>query len=147
LDLYDQWAYMEKTTQWRYTPSTHVVAALDAALEQYAAAGGQPARLERYTANYRTLINGMAEIGFRVFLDPKIQAPIIFLFHEPPRASRGACRRPTSAMKLGSSGGTCPWRIKKSTITRLASAVISSPTIIFKTSSGMHRRCSTASPS
>src|SRR5438128_1149011 len=48
LDLYDQWAYMEKTTQWRYTPPTHVVAALDAALEQYAAAGGQPARLERY---------------------------------------------------------------------------------------------------
>jgi len=84
LDLYDQWAYMEKTTQWRYTPSTHVVAALDAALEQYAAAGGQPARLERYTANYRTLINGMAEIGFRVFLDPKIQAPIIVTFHAPP---------------------------------------------------------------
>ena len=33
LDLHDQWAYMEKTTQWRFTPPTHVVAALDAALD------------------------------------------------------------------------------------------------------------------
>ena len=39
LDLYDQWTYMEKTTQWRYTPPTHVVVAFDAALEQYLAAG------------------------------------------------------------------------------------------------------------
>ncbi len=83
LDLYDQWAYMEKTTQWRYTPPTHVVVALDAALEQYLAAGGQPARLARYTANYETLIAGMKEMGFRPFLDPQIQAPIIVTFHAP----------------------------------------------------------------
>src|SRR6187401_1000443 len=25
LDLYDQWTYMEKTTQWRFTPPTHIV--------------------------------------------------------------------------------------------------------------------------
>ena len=57
--------------------------ALDAALEQYAAAGGQPARLARYTANYETLVAGMSEMGFRAFLDPKIQAPIIVTFHAP----------------------------------------------------------------
>lgn len=83
LDLYDQWTYMEKTTQWRYTPPTHVVVALDAALAQYEAQGGQPARLARYTANYETLVSGMTELGFRVFLDPKIQAPIIVTFHAP----------------------------------------------------------------
>ena len=83
LDLYDQWAYMERTTQWRYTPPTHVVVALEAALEQYLAAGGQPARLARYTANYETLIAGMKEMGFRPFLDPQIQAPIIVTFHAP----------------------------------------------------------------
>jgi 2-aminoethylphosphonate-pyruvate transaminase len=83
LDLYDQWTYMEKTTQWRYTPPTHVVVALDAALTQYEAQGSQPARLARYTANYETLIAGMAEMGFRVFLDPMIQAPIIVTFHAP----------------------------------------------------------------
>jgi 2-aminoethylphosphonate-pyruvate transaminase len=83
LDLYDQWAYMEKTTQWRYTPPTHVVVAIDAALEQYLAAGGQPARLARYTANCETLIAGMKEMGFRPFLDSRIQAPIIVTFHAP----------------------------------------------------------------
>ena len=86
LDLYDQWAYMEKTTQWRYTPPTHVVVALDAALEQFLAAGGQPARLARYTANYQTLISGMSEMGFKPFLDPGIQAPIIVTFHAPADA-------------------------------------------------------------
>jgi 2-aminoethylphosphonate-pyruvate transaminase len=83
LDLYDQWAYMEKTTQWRYTPPTHVVVALDAALEQYLSTGGQPARLARYTANCETLIAGMKEMGFRPFLDSRIQAPIIVTFHAP----------------------------------------------------------------
>jgi 2-aminoethylphosphonate-pyruvate transaminase len=83
LDLYDQWAYMEKATQWRYTPPTHVVVALDAALTQFEAQGGQPARLARYTANYETLVTGMAELGLRVFLDPRIQAPIIVTFHAP----------------------------------------------------------------
>ena len=83
LDLYDQWTYMERTTQWRYTPPTHVVVALDAALAQYVEQGGQPARLARYTANYETLVGGMQELGFRVFLDPRIQAPIIVTLHAP----------------------------------------------------------------
>src|SRR4029434_5169962 len=51
LDLHDQWTYMERTTQWRYTPPTHVVVAFDAALDQLVAEGGQPARLARYTRN------------------------------------------------------------------------------------------------
>ena len=58
LDLHDQWTYMEKTTQWRYTPPTHVVVAFDAALDQFVAEGGQPARLARYTKNYETLVDG-----------------------------------------------------------------------------------------
>ncbi|HEY1328248.1 MAG TPA: 2-aminoethylphosphonate--pyruvate transaminase [Casimicrobiaceae bacterium] len=84
LDLYDQWAYMEKTTQWRFTPPTHVVVALDAALDEHIAEGGQPARLARYAANCKVLIEGMAELGFEPFLDPAIQAPIIVTFHAPP---------------------------------------------------------------
>jgi len=83
LDLHDQWTYMEKTTQWRYTPPTHIVIALDAALDQFIADGGQPARLARYTKNCETLVAGMAEMGFRVFLTPDIQAPIILTFHAP----------------------------------------------------------------
>jgi 2-aminoethylphosphonate-pyruvate transaminase len=83
LDLHDQWQYMQKTTQWRYTPPTHVLVALAAALDAFASEGGQPARLARYTRNYETLVRGMAELGFRPFLDPAIQAPIIVTFHAP----------------------------------------------------------------
>jgi len=83
LDLHDQWTYMEKTTQWRFTPPTHIVVAFDAALDQLIAEGGQPARLARYTRNCETLVSGMAELGFRVFLKPEIQAPIILTFHAP----------------------------------------------------------------
>ena len=86
LDLADQWAYMEKTTQWRFTPPTHVVVALSAALDQYLAEGGQPARLARYTANYTMLDAGMRELGFKPFLDPAIQAPIIVTYHAPADA-------------------------------------------------------------
>lgn len=83
MDLYDQWVYMEKTTQWRFTPPTHVVAALDAAITQYLEEGGLPARGGRYARNCKALIDGMAELGFRPFLDPVIQAPIIVTFHAP----------------------------------------------------------------
>jgi len=83
LDLHDQWVYMEKTTQWRYTPPTHVVVAFNAALEQFVAEGGQPGRLARYTANADALVTGMQALGFRSFLDAAIQAPIIYTFHAP----------------------------------------------------------------
>jgi 2-aminoethylphosphonate-pyruvate transaminase len=86
LDLADQWSYMEKTTQWRFTPPTHIVVALNAALDQFIAEGGRAARLARYTANYETLVAGMRELGFRPFLDPAIQAPIIVTFHAPADA-------------------------------------------------------------
>ena len=83
LDLYDQWIYMEKTTQWRYTPPTHVVAALDEALRQYWEEGGLPSRGARYARNCKALISGLARIGLRAYLDPAIQAPIIVTFHAP----------------------------------------------------------------
>ncbi|MEO7391406.1 MAG: 2-aminoethylphosphonate--pyruvate transaminase [Ramlibacter sp.] len=83
MDLHDQYTYMEKTGQWRFTPPTHVVVALAEAIEQFEAEGGQAARLSRYTSNYRTLIHGMSRLGFMPFLDPSIQAPIIVTFHAP----------------------------------------------------------------
>jgi len=83
MDLHDQYVYMEKTTQWRYTPPTHVVAALRVAVDQFIEEGGQPARLARYIRNCETLVAGMAELGFRPFLSPAVQAPIIVTFHAP----------------------------------------------------------------
>ena len=83
MDLHDQHVYMEKTGQWRFTPPTHVVVALHEAIAQFEAEGGQSARLARYTRNYQTLITGMATLGFKPFLDPAVQAPIIVTFHAP----------------------------------------------------------------
>ena len=83
MDLYDQWVYMQKTTQWRYTPPTHVVAAFDAAIAQYLEEGGLAARGARYAHNCRTLIEGMAKLGLRSFLPEAIQAPIIVTFYAP----------------------------------------------------------------
>jgi len=83
MDLHDQYTYMERTGQWRFTPPTHVVVALAEAIAQFEEEGGQPARLARYTANYRTLIHGMSRLGFMPFLDPSVQAPIIVTFHAP----------------------------------------------------------------
>ena len=83
LDLYDQWVYMEKTTQWRFTPPTHVVAALDEALQQYWEEGGLGARGGRYARNCHALIEGMALIGLKSYVYPAIQAPIIVTFLAP----------------------------------------------------------------
>jgi len=83
MDLHDQYAYMQRTTQWRFTPPTHVVAALRAAIDQFLAEGGQPARGARYAANCATLIEGMRALGFRPYLEPAVQAPIIVTFHAP----------------------------------------------------------------
>ncbi|RDS97927.1 2-aminoethylphosphonate--pyruvate transaminase, partial [Burkholderia contaminans] len=83
LDLHDQYAYLRKTGQWRFTPPTHVIAALRAALDQYLAEGGQPARGARYVDNCRTLVESMHALGFTPFLDASVQAPVIVTFHAP----------------------------------------------------------------
>ena len=83
MDLYDQYQYMEKTTQWRFTPPTHVLVALAEAIAQFEEEGGQPARLARYQKNFEVLVGGMSALGFKPFLDPAIQAPIIVTFHAP----------------------------------------------------------------
>ncbi|WP_046382860.1 2-aminoethylphosphonate--pyruvate transaminase [Pseudomonas veronii] len=83
LDLFEQHEYMARTGQWRFTPPTHVVAALHEALLQYHEDGGLPARQRRYANNCQVLLDGMAELGLRSFLPAAIQAPIIVTFHAP----------------------------------------------------------------
>ncbi|MCB9948842.1 MAG: 2-aminoethylphosphonate--pyruvate transaminase, partial [Rhodospirillaceae bacterium] len=79
----DQWAYMERTGQWRFTPPTHVVAAFDRALDQHEAEGGVAARGERYTGNWRILVDGMRALGFHTLLPDDVQAPVIVTFLQP----------------------------------------------------------------
>ena len=83
LDLYDQWKNMETTSQWRFTPPTHVIVALDKALQQFLEEGGVIGRNKRYVENCRILIDGMSSLGFETLLPPQLQAPIIITFKMP----------------------------------------------------------------
>lgn len=83
LDLHAQWRGFESNGQWRFTPPVQVVAALVEALRLLDQEGGPPARLARYAANLAALIRGMAALGFELYLDPSLQAPIIATFRTP----------------------------------------------------------------
>ncbi|WP_017906624.1 2-aminoethylphosphonate--pyruvate transaminase [Pseudomonas asplenii] len=83
LDLHDQQAYLARTGQWRFTPPTHVIAALHEALRQFSEQGGQPARLRRYADNCQVLLEELGKLGLRSFLPEAIQAPIIVTVHAP----------------------------------------------------------------
>jgi 2-aminoethylphosphonate-pyruvate transaminase len=83
LDLHDQWAALEKTGQYRFTPPIQAIVALHQAVQEFHAEGGQPARLARYADNARVLIEGMRALGFRSLLPDALQAPIIVTFHMP----------------------------------------------------------------
>lgn len=87
LDLYDQWKAMEGNGQWRFTPPTHVVAALEEALKQHAAEGGVAGRGARYRENCRILVEGMRALGCETFLSDGVQAPIIVTFRNPRDAN------------------------------------------------------------
>jgi 2-aminoethylphosphonate-pyruvate transaminase len=82
-DLHDQWRGFEQNGQWRFTPPVQVVAALVEALHRLEAEGGPVARGARYAANFRTLTDGMTRLGFRLFLEEDVQAPIIATFRTP----------------------------------------------------------------
>jgi 2-aminoethylphosphonate-pyruvate transaminase len=86
LDLHDQWASMEKTRQWRFTPPTHVIAALDQALAEHAAEGGVAGRGARYRRNCEVLVAGLRALGFETLLPDDLQAPIIVTVRMPADA-------------------------------------------------------------
>lgn len=83
LDVYDQWSYMNRTGQWRFTPPTHTVVAFREALLQHEAEGGVPGRLARYSRNRDVLVDGMRAMGFRTLLNDEWLSPIIVTFFSP----------------------------------------------------------------
>ncbi len=83
LDLHEQWRGFESTGQWRFTPPTHVVAALDQALIELEREGGVVARGARYSRNCQLLLEGLRDMGFVSALDDDVQAPIILTILSP----------------------------------------------------------------
>ncbi len=83
LDVHAQWAEMERSGQWRFTPPTHVVAAFVEALRAHEAEGGVAARGARYARNRDVLVAGMRALGFETLLDDRWLSPIIVTFLNP----------------------------------------------------------------
>lgn len=84
LDLYNQWATMEKGKgKWRFTSPTHVVRAFQQALFELEKEGGIEQRHNRYRTNQQSLVSGMRAIGFETVLSDALQSPIITAFHSP----------------------------------------------------------------
>ncbi|MFM4985182.1 2-aminoethylphosphonate--pyruvate transaminase [Aeromonas veronii] len=84
LDLHAQWQTMEQQGgKWRFTSPTHTVLAFAQALRELDEEGGIEARHQRYSENQRTLVAGMAALGFAPLLPEKWQSPIITAFYSP----------------------------------------------------------------
>ncbi|AXX98473.1 2-aminoethylphosphonate--pyruvate transaminase [Profundibacter amoris] len=87
LDLHAQWAHMNKTGQWRFTPPTHVVVAFLEALKAHRAEGGVAGRGARYADNRDVLVEGMRGLGFETLLKDRWLSPIIVTFFNPAHKS------------------------------------------------------------
>ncbi|WP_421307495.1 2-aminoethylphosphonate--pyruvate transaminase [Aeromonas veronii] len=84
LDLHAQWQTMElQGGKWRFTSPTHTVLAFAQALRELDEEGGIEARHQRYSENQRTLVAGMAALGFAPLLPEQWQSPIITAFYSP----------------------------------------------------------------
>lgn len=86
LDLYDQYKTMEADGKWRFTSPTHTVIAFAKAIDEMKEEGGIAARHLRYSSNNKLLRDKMAEMGFKTYIDEKVQGPIITTFLFPENA-------------------------------------------------------------
>jgi 2-aminoethylphosphonate-pyruvate transaminase len=83
LDLYAQWAGLEKDGQFRFTPPTHALLAFHQALLEHESEGGVAGRAARYRRNHGILAQGMAALGFEPYLAPEDQSYIITTYRYP----------------------------------------------------------------
>jgi 2-aminoethylphosphonate-pyruvate transaminase len=83
LDLWDQNQHMDRTGTFRFTPPTQVLAAFAQACREHQEEGGAPARLARYQANWKRLVDGMRQMGFTTVVPDEFAAPIVATFHNP----------------------------------------------------------------
>lgn len=80
LDLIAQREELERSGQWRFTPPTHVLRALDAAIAEFKRQGGASARLRKYEQLSEQLISGLAELDIRPVIPTRHRGPMITTF-------------------------------------------------------------------
>jgi 2-aminoethylphosphonate-pyruvate transaminase len=84
LDMYDQYAYIEKNQGgFRFTSPVHCIKALDQAIVELKQEGGISARHKRYLAMHSKLVEGMNSMKFNQLDLNGYQGPIITTFHTP----------------------------------------------------------------
>jgi 2-aminoethylphosphonate-pyruvate transaminase len=83
LDLFAQWAGMERDGQFRFTPPTHALLAFHQALLEHEAEGGVQGRAARYAKNHQILAEGMAALEFEPYLAVEDQSYIITTYRYP----------------------------------------------------------------
>jgi len=83
LDLYAQWAGLERDGQFRFTPPTHALLAYHQALLEHEAEGGVAGRAARYKRNHEILAEGMTALGFEPYLSREDQSYIITTYRYP----------------------------------------------------------------
>lgn len=135
LDLTAQWRHMETTGLWRYTPPTHVILALAAAVGIHEAEGGVPARHEKYRRNWRRLVDSMRQKGFHTLIPDTVASPIVTTFRDPDdpaydfkpfhdlMVQRGFMIFPGRLTSAGTFRIGCMGDIDEATMTSIAEAV------------------------
>ena len=83
LDLYEQWAGLNSNGQFRFTPPIHALLSFSKALDELEKEGGIKERARRYLTNNTILVNGMKNLGFKVYLPDEIRSYIITSFLYP----------------------------------------------------------------
>ncbi|SPE62765.1 2-aminoethylphosphonate--pyruvate transaminase [Verrucomicrobia bacterium] len=83
LDLLAQLQGFDANGQFRFTPPTHSLLALNQALNELEEEGGVSARAARYRRNHQVLLEGMRPLGFWPYLKPEDQSYIITTFQYP----------------------------------------------------------------
>ena len=117
LDLHAQWAALEKSGQFRFTPPTHVMLAFSRALDELEAEGGVAARTKRYSTNQQRLTEGMRALGFETVIPEEWQSPIITTFLDPTHpnydfdALHGALKKRGCAIYPGKLSGGDAFRV------------------------------------
>ncbi len=82
-DLLAQLRGLDRDGQFRFTPPTHVLLAFRQALRELHDEGGVAGRAERYQNNHAILVAGMRRLGFKEYVEPRLQGYIITSFRYP----------------------------------------------------------------
>lgn len=75
-NLYLQYEYFEKTGEMHFTPPVQTIYATIQALKEYFEAG-EDAKFARHRRVFEAIHKGVAELGFKTVIDPKIESGLV----------------------------------------------------------------------